>query len=145
MVSCQPAGRRPKSLFPANYWNTNKYLLFNSIFYWQRHNVTLMLYHFLSPASQLSLDLHVDWLSLDLMTRKPFLLPKNCNSYTCTCTYIKCWNYIWKVGPQLMNLHIRICKGNDAGVLNKLVLIFNLTIPYNFYELSLTLTLKQII
>ena len=23
-VSCQPAGRRPKSLLPASYWNTNK-------------------------------------------------------------------------------------------------------------------------
>ena len=44
-----------------------------------------------------------------------------------------------------MNLHIRICKSNDAGVLNELMLMLNLIIPYNFYELSLTLTLKQII
>ena len=28
LVSCQPAGRRPKSLLPAGYWNTDKEMAF---------------------------------------------------------------------------------------------------------------------
>ena len=42
-----------------------------------------------------------------------------------------------------MNLHTRI-KGNDAGLLNELLLTFNLTYS-DFFNLVLTLTLKQII
>ena len=34
-----------------------------------------------------------------------------------------------------MNLHTRICKGNDAGVLNELMLIFNLTYSLIFMNL----------
>ena len=33
-------------------------------------------------------------------------------------------------------------KSNDARVVNELMLIFNLTVPYDFYEPSLTLALK---
>ena len=47
----------------------------------------------------------------------------------------KCNNDIRKVGPQLMNLHTRICKGNDAGVLTKLMLIFQYDILSDLYEL----------
>ena len=36
-------------------------------------------------------------------------------------------------------------KSNDARVLNEFMFIFNLTVPYDFYELSLTLFFKQII
>ena len=35
-----------------------------------------------------------------------------------------------------MNLHTRICKDNDAGVLIEFMLILNLTVPYDFQELS---------
>ena len=48
-VSCQPAGRRPKSLLPCQileYYKIKK-LSFNSFFYWKRHYVTLIPYHFL--------------------------------------------------------------------------------------------------
>ena len=34
-----------------------------------------------------------------------------------------------------MNLHTRICKGNDAGVLTELMLIFQYDILSDFYEL----------